>query len=54
MLGGGAAVGAFLGGLALGSGGWKTVPIARLTPHRVSLVLQPARKGAGVGLSVSF
>jgi len=52
--GGGAVVGAFLGGAALGAGEWKTVPIARLTPRRVSLVLQPARKGGGVGLQVSF
>jgi hypothetical protein len=54
MLWGGAAVGGFLGAAAMGSGEWENVPVVRPSPRRVSLVLQPARKGGGVGLRVSF
>jgi hypothetical protein len=51
---GGALAGGVLGAAAMGRGEWETVPVVRLTPRRLSLVVQPARKGGGVGLSVSF
>jgi hypothetical protein len=54
ILWGGALVGGVLGAAGLGRGEWETVPVVRLSPRRVSLVLQPVRKGGGVGLSVSF
>jgi hypothetical protein len=54
MLWGGAAVGGFLGAAAMGRGEWEAVPVVRPTSRRVSLVLQPAPKGGGVGLRVSF
>ena len=54
ILWGGALAGGALGGAALGRGEWETVPVVRLSPRRVSLVLQPVRRGGGVGLRVSF
>jgi hypothetical protein len=54
MLWGGVLVGGVLGGVGMGKGEWETVPIVRPTSRRVSLVLQPVRKGGGVGLRVSF
>lgn len=54
VLWGGALAGGVLGAAGLGRGEWETVPVVRLSPRRVSLVLQPVRKGGGVGLSVSF
>jgi hypothetical protein len=50
----GALAGGVLGATAMGKGEWETVPVVRLSPRRVSLVLQPVRKGGGLGLSVSF
>jgi hypothetical protein len=54
MLWGGVAVGGFLGAAAMGRGEWEAVPVVRPGSRRVSLVLQPARKGGGVGLRLSF
>jgi hypothetical protein len=54
VLWGGALAGGVLGAAGLGRGEWETVPVVRLSPRRVSLVLQSARRGGGVGLSVSF
>lgn len=54
MLWTGALAGGVLGATAMGKGEWETVPVIRISPRRVSLVLQPARKGGGLGLSVSF
>jgi len=54
MLWGGVLVGGVLGGVGMGNGQWETMPVVRPTSRRVSLVLQPARKGGGVGLRVSF
>lgn len=54
MLWGGALVGGVVGAAAMCKGEWETVPVVRPSSRRVSLVLQPARKGGGVGLRVSF
>ena len=54
LLWGGALAGGILGGVAMGRGEWEAVPVVRLTPRRLSLVLQSGRKGGGVGLQVSF
>ncbi|MET0553173.1 MAG: hypothetical protein ABW221_09055 [Vicinamibacteria bacterium] len=54
LLWGGALAGGLLGATAMGRGEWETVPVVRLSPRRVSLVLQPAPKGGGLGLRVSF
>jgi hypothetical protein len=51
---GGALGGAILGAAAMGRGDWEAVPVVRPSARRLSLVLQPARKGGGVGLQVSF
>jgi len=51
---GGALGGAILGAAAMGRGEWETVPVVRPGSRRLSLVMQPARKGGGVGLQFSF